>query len=83
MSGKYSENLLDYAKKSATDALRTTSNRVIRKTGDFIGNKIANGITKVLRSTLQNNSETITNEHDKIPKERYISPKKRQKIIRL
>ena len=61
MSGKYSENILDYAKKSATDALRTTSNRVIQKTGDFIGNKIANGIMKVLRSTLQNNPETITN----------------------
>ena len=30
----------------------------------------------------QNNSETITNEHDKkIPKERYISPEERQKII--
>ena len=43
--------------------------------GDLIGNKIANKITKVSRSSSQNNSETITNEHDKgIPKERYISP---------
>ena len=31
----------------------------------------------------QNNSETVTNEHDKeIPKERYISPEERQKNIR-
>ena len=31
---------------------------------------------------LQNNSQTITNEHDKeIPKERYISQEEIQKII--
>ena len=30
----------------------------------------------------QNNSETVTNKHDKeIPKERYISPGERQEII--
>ena len=43
---------------------------------------MANRITKVSQSLPQNNSETITNEHDKeIPKERYISPDKRQEII--
>ena len=48
----------------------------------MIANKSANEITKVSRSSPQNNSETITNEHDKeIPKERYISPEERQKII--
>ena len=37
---------------------------------DLIGNKIANKITKVSRSSSHNNSETITNENDKeIPKE--------------
>ena len=36
----------------------------------------------VSRSSPQNDSETITNEHNKeIPKERYISPEERQKII--
>ena len=49
-SGKYSSKLLDHAKKSETDALKTTSRRVIQKaeeaTGDLIGNKIANQITK-------------------------------------
>ena len=34
-------------------------------TGDLIGDKIANRITKNSRSSPQNNSETITNEHDK------------------
>ena len=37
---------------------------------------------KVSKNSQQNNSETVTNENDKkIPKERYISPEKRQKII--
>ena len=39
-SGKYSSKLLDHAKKSATDALKTTSRRVIQKaeeaTGDWL-----------------------------------------------
>ena len=46
-----SKNLLDHAKTSATDVLKTSSKRVIQKTveatGDLIGNKIANRITKV------------------------------------
>ena len=37
---------------------------------------------KVSRSSPQNNSETITNEHDKeIPTERYIAPEERRKTI--
>ena len=58
LSGKYSpgilairQKLLDHAKQSATDALKTSSKRVIRKTAeatdDLIGNKIANKITKL------------------------------------
>ena len=44
-------------------------------TGDLIGNKIDVKFTKVSRSSSQNNSEAITNNHEKeIPKERYISP---------
>ena len=67
----------------AADVLKTTSDKVIQKTaeatGDLIGNIIPNTITKVSGSSPQNDSETITNEHDKeIPKERYISPEERQ-----
>ena len=51
MSGKYSQKLLDKTKKSATDALKTSSKRIIQKTaettGDLIGKKVANRITKV------------------------------------
>ena len=62
-------------KQSATDALKTTSRNAVQKTaeatGDLIGNKIANRITKVSGSSPQNNSET----------ERYISPKKDRKLL--
>ena len=86
LSGKYSQKLLDYAKPSAADALKIISKRVIQKTAEttfnLIGNKMANRITKVSRRPQHNNSETITNEHDKeIPKERHISPVERQKMI--
>ena len=65
MSGKYSQKLLDHAEKSATDALKTSSKRVIQKTaeatGDLISNKTANKITKLSKNSQQNNSETVTN----------------------
>ena len=39
-------------------------------------------LLKVSKNSKQNNSETVTNEHDKeVPKQRYISPEERQKII--
>ena len=47
-------------------------------TTDLVGKKI----TKVSQNSEENNSETVTNEHDKeIPKEVYISPEERKKII--
>ena len=50
--------------------------------GDLIDNKIANKITWVSKNSQENNSETVTNKHDKeIPKEIYISPENRQKVI--
>ena len=49
MSNKYSQKLVDTAKKSATDTIKTASKRAIQKTaeatGDLIGNKIADKIT--------------------------------------
>ena len=48
------QKLLDRARQSATDALKTSSKRVIQKraeaTGDLIGNKIANRTTKVSKN---------------------------------
>ena len=44
LSNKYSQKLLDSAKKSATDAIKTASKRAIQKTaeatGDLIGKKL-------------------------------------------
>ena len=49
MSNKCSKKLVDTAKKSATDAIKTASKRAIQKTakatGDLIGNEIADKIT--------------------------------------
>ena len=51
-------------------------------TDNLVASKIANEVTKVSRSSRQNNSETIINKHDKEkPNERYISSEERQKII--
>ena len=51
VSGKFSQKLLYHAKKSATDALKTTSKRVIQKTEEatsyLIDNKFTDRIMKV------------------------------------
>ena len=85
MSGKYTQKLLDHAKQSAIDTLKTSSKRVIQKradaTYDLIGNKFANKITRVSKNLPQNNSKTFINKHDEeLPKARYITPEEWQKI---
>ena len=69
LSGKYSQKGLDLAKQSATDVVKTASELAIQKkaevTGDLIGNKIANKITKISKHSQQNNLETATNEYDR------------------
>ena len=51
LSNKYGQKLLDSAKKSTTDAIKTDSKKSVQKTaeatGDLIGNKIADKITSV------------------------------------
>ena len=51
LSNKYGQKLLDSAKKSTTDAIKTNSKKAVQKTaeatGDLIGNKIADKITSV------------------------------------
>ena len=85
-SGRYSQNLLDFSKQSAADALKISSKREIQKmakiTGDLIGNKIAIKITRISKTSQQNSSKTATNKHDnEITKERYICPNERKTII--
>ena len=80
------QNRSDHAKQSATDAFKTASKGAIQNTaeatGDLNSNSIANKIIKVSKNSQQNNSETVTNEHDKeIPEERYINLKKDKKLL--
>ena len=84
MSNKYSQKLVNTAKKSTADAIKAASKRAIQKTaeatGDLVGNKIGNNITSA--SKKPHNEEIQSNEvNNEIPKERYISPKERQQII--
>ena len=84
MSNKYSQKLVDTAKKSATDAIKTASKRAIQKTaeatGDLVGNKVADKFTSASKKL--HNEEIQSNEvNNEIPKERYISRKERQQII--
>ena len=90
---KWSQKLIDHAKKSAPDVRKTASKRAIQKTAEgivsLIGNKNADKITqkfskitqnllKVSRTSPKNNLETNKKE---ILRERYISPELRDKII--
>ena len=61
--------------------LKISSKRVIQKTaevtGDLIGNKFADKITRVSKTLSQNNLET----NEEIIKEKHISPELRPKKI--
>ena len=87
LSNKYGQKLLNSAKMSTTDAIKTPSKRTIQKTAeatdDLIGNKIADKITfasKKSAEELQNNKTEVDLERA-TPKKRYISPEERQQVI--
>ena len=80
LNNKYSKKLLDTAKKSTTDAIKTTSKRAIQKaaeaTGDLIGNKITD---QVVSASKKSNNELPKKEEDvelTTHKKRYISRRK-------
>ena len=64
MSGKCSQKLLGHAKEYATDALQTSSKRVIQKTAEATGYLIGNTLTVVSKHSSQNNSKLVKNKHD-------------------
>ena len=87
-NSKYRKKLTDTAIKTGKDFAMIAGKKIVHKsaeatgdligaeaTGDLIGNKIPDKIT----------AKPSKNSHDEvingIPKERYISPKERQKII--
>ena len=78
-SDKYSKSLMDKRIDVSKTFAKTAGKKILKETakatGDLIGNKIADKITSASKK-LQ--SDEVING---IPKERYISPKERQKII--
>ena len=84
MSNKYRKKLVDTAKNSATDAIKTASKRAIQKTteatGDLVGNKIADKITGVSK-TYTKKLPTIDEDVELTTHKRYISQEERQQII--
>ena len=82
MSNKYGKKLLDTAKKSATDAVKTASKTAMQKTaeatGNLIGNKIADKIASVSKEKSNNDNNNVELATSK---KRYISPEERQQII--
>ena len=74
---KYGKKLMDTAKKTGIDAAKTASKWLNQKTAetteDLIGNKIADKITLLGKTT----SKEKGNERQEI----YIPPEKREKVI--
>ena len=60
------QKLLDSAKKSTTDAIKTASKRAIQKTaeatGDLIGNKIFDKITSVSTELRSKSAKELPND---------------------
>ena len=87
LSNKYGQKLLDSAKKSTTDAIKTASKGTIQKTaeatGDLICNKIADKITSHSKKSNKElpNDKTEAEVERVTTKKRYISPQERQQII--
>ena len=89
LSNKYGQKLLDSAKKSTTDAIKTASKKAIQKTaeatGDLIGNKIADKITSISKKPVKElpNNDEREKENVEITtrKKIYVSPEERQQII--
>ena len=70
---KYSKSLMDASKTFAKTAGKKILKETAKATADLIGNKITDKVT----AKPHNQDEVING----IPKERYISPEERQKII--
>ena len=79
-SDRYSKSLMDKGIDVSKTFAKTAGKKILKETAkaieDLIGNKIADKITGKLSKKSQ--PDEVING---IPKERYISPKERQKII--
>ena len=79
LSCKNSQKLLDHAKQSLQMHLKLLQKEQFKKTTESTGDlKIAEKITRVSKTSLQNKS--VTHEEE-ILRARYLSPEERQKVI--
>ena len=84
-NSKYGKKLTDTTIKTGKDFATIAGKKVVHKsaeaTGDLIGNKIADKITAKPSKKSQNEEIQSNKVNNEIPKERYIPPNERQKII--
>ena len=77
-SDRYSKSLMDKGIDVSKTFAKTAGKKILRETakatGDLIGNKIADNITSASK-------KSHDEVNDEVLKERYTSPKDRQKII--
>ena len=82
MSNKYGRKILDKSMDVGKDFAKIAGKKVLTKsaeaTGDMIGNKIADRITKSTRNKDQKEDDRIMEETQEI----LIPPEKREQIIR-
>ena len=85
LSSNYNLKPFDHSKQSATEALKTDSKIAIKEvaagtTGDLIGIKIGNKITKVSRRSPPNTSEIVEREKKVMNSiEKYLKKDKKKK----
>ena len=82
MKNKYGRKILDKSMDAGKDFAKITGKKVLTEsaeaTGDLIGNKIADRITKSTRNKAQKEDDRIMEETQEI----LIPPEKREQIIR-
>ena len=74
---KYKKQLLD----TGLDSLKTDSKKIVYKTGKFLGNKIANSITRLYGDKIVKTKPAV-DESSRDVEETIIPPEKRRKNIR-
>ena len=79
LSNKYGQKLLDSAKKSTTNAIKTASKRAIQKTAeatcDLTDNEIADKITSVSKKSLSSSQNDDANCEKNQKKDTYYQKK--------
>ena len=85
MSNKYGKKLVDTAKKSAADSIKTASKRAIQRTAEATGDLVGNENDAKITSVSENSTKKLPTIDEDVEltthKKRYISREERQKII--